>query len=124
MRFRPAVAEGQSPITVPSGRTNDDLQETPLPWADFTSKLPGPRRQPSGAAVMIHPEHPDYPPTWLTRHYGPLCVGWPGVESKTFQPGKPIRLDYRIHIHRGLPEVEQLKAAYEAYSAATKVESE
>jgi len=110
-------------ITVPSGRTEGDLKMTELAWVDYTGKYPG-REKPSGATVMIHPEHPDYPPTWLTRHYGPLCVGWPGVEARTFQPGEPIRLDYRIRVHRGLPEVDQLSAAYSAYVAAAKAKFE
>jgi len=110
-------------ITVPSGRTTNDLYVTPLEWVDYTAKYPG-REKPSGATVMIHPEHPDYPPTWLTRHYGPQCVGWPGVKAETFQPGQPIQLDYRLHVHRGLHEVEEIKAAYAAYVAATKAKFE
>lgn len=106
-------------ITVPSGRTEGDLKMTKLEWVDFTGKYPG-REKPSGATVMIHPEHPDYPPTWLTRHYGPQCVGWPGVEAQTFQPGEPIQLDYRLRVHRGLPELDELNAAYAGYVAATK----
>jgi len=110
-------------ITVPSGRTTGDLKMAPLEWVDYTGNYPG-REKPSGATVMIHPEHPDYPPTWLTRHYGPQCVGWPGVEAQTFQPGQPIRLDYRLRVHRGLPEVDELKAAYAGYVAATKAKVE
>jgi len=110
-------------ITVPSGRTTDDLKMTPLEWVDYTGKYPG-HENPSGATVMIHPEHPDYPPTWLTRHYGPQCVGWPGVKAQTFQPGQTIRLDYRLRVHRGLPEVDDLKAAYAGYVAATKAKVE
>lgn len=106
-------------ITVPSGRTEDDLAIANLQWADFSRHFEGaPGR--SGATVMIHPEHPDYPPTWLTRHYGPLCVGWPGVEPQTFEPGKPIRLMYRIWIHAEDGETEAIGQAYDAYLAATK----
>jgi hypothetical protein len=68
-------------------------------------------------AIFIPPDHPNYPPTWLTRHYGALCVGWPGVNGKTFEPGKPIRLHYRIWIHSAVVDVAALKAAYEAYLA-------
>jgi hypothetical protein len=107
----------QAVITVPSGRTSADLYETPLAWVDLTCPFQGPAA-PSGAAVFVHPDHPDYPPTWLTRHYGPLCVGWPGVKAKTFEPGKPIRLSYRLWIHKAAVELEQLKAAYAGYVSA------
>ena len=106
-------------ITVPSGRTTEDLPMTPLAWADFSRHFEGaPGR--SGAAVMVHPGHPDYPPTWLTRHYGPLCVGWPGVEPQTFEPGKPIRLAYRIWIHADDGNTEAIQQAYDAYAAGNK----
>ena len=106
-------------ITVPSGRTKEDLKEAPLAWADFTAQFSG-APAPSGAAVFVHPAHPEYPPTWLTRHYGCLCVGWPGIRSKTFQPGEPFRLSYRILIHEAAAELVDLQKAYEAYGAAAK----
>ncbi len=84
MRFA-VKDEKESVITVPNGSAQEDLSETPLPWADMTYPFTSPST-PSGAALFISPEHPDYPPTWLTRHYGPLCIGWPGVRDKTFAP--------------------------------------
>ncbi len=106
-------------ITVPSGKTKEDLPDTPLAWADLTAKFAGaPDR--SGAAIFIDPRHPGFPPTWLTRHYGILCVGWPGVKEKTFPPGIPIRLNYRVWIHRGELEPARLQRAYDDYAAAMK----
>jgi hypothetical protein len=104
----------KSTITVPSGVAAKDLPETPLPWVDLTYLFAG-EKQPSGAAIFIPRDHPDYPPTWLTRHYGPQCIGWPGVKGKTFEAGKPIRLHYRIWIHAEAVDLEGLKAAYEGY---------
>jgi len=119
VRFAP-TSRKDTVITVPGGRTKEDLPDTRLAWADFTTRYPG-VPTPSGAAVFIHPNHPDYPPSWLTRHYGPLCVGWPGVKPMTFEPGKPIRLDYRIWIHKAAVETSGLQQAYDAYAAAAKV---
>jgi len=115
-------------ITVADGVTKDDLPDTRLTWADLTAKLPGVAGI-NGVAIFVDPRHPDYPPTWLTRHYGILCVGWPGVKPHTFQPGQPVRLDYRLLIHKSAGDdvaqaVEQnfprLRAAYEAYQAAAQ----
>lgn len=117
VRFAPR-SEEDALITVPSGRTTEDMPEAPLAWADFTSRLGG-ASSPSGAAMFVHPRHPDYPPTWLTRHYGAMCIGWPGVKARTFEPGKPIRLDYRIWIHKSAVEPDELKRAYGAYLTAT-----
>ena len=106
-------------ITVPSGPTDRDLPMARLEWADFSRHFEGaPGR--SGATVMVHPEHPDFPPQWLTRHYGPLCCGWPGVEAQTFEPGEPIRLMYRLWIHADDGETEAIARAYDAYGAGTE----
>jgi hypothetical protein len=111
LRFAPGA---ETQIVVPSGPTKDDLYMTKLPWADFSRLWTG-RDTPSGAALFVDPTHPDYPPTWLTRHYGALCVGWPGVQPRTLQADKPVQCRYRIWIHRGRADEKQLARAYSAY---------
>ena len=111
-----------SVITVPSGSTrgdNNDLLDTRLPWADFTAQFAG-APGPSGAAIFVHPKHPDLPPTWLTRHYGILSCGWPGVKAELYPPNKPIRLDYRYWIHKSTVGVPALQRAFDDYAAAGK----
>lgn len=111
--------EKKTRITVPSGLTKQDLPETRLPWADLTYTFAN-MTNPSGAALMVAPDHPDFPPTWLTRHYGPLCIGWPGVKPQTLQPGKPVRLDYRTWIHKGEVDSAKVGQAFDAYQAGRK----
>jgi hypothetical protein len=108
-------------ITTPAGNKNEDLYMTRLPWADLSARFSG-NPQPSGAAIFIAPDHPDYPPMWLTRHYGVLCVGWPGVEPVTFPPGEPVRARYRVWVHRDAPDGVRAKRAYEAYEASGKIQ--
>lgn len=104
-------------ITTPSGAGKEDLYITPLPWADLSGVFTG-ATAPSGAAILISPRHPDFPPTWLTRHYGVLCVGWPGVTGKTFPKAVPIHCQYRVWVHRGQPDVASLSALFEDYEAS------
>lgn len=118
LRYAPRP-EKETLITVPSGKTREDLPDTPLAWADLTARFAGAPEQ-SGAAIFVDPGHPDFPPTWLTRHYGILCVGWPGVKPRTFPPGKPIRLTYRVWIHKHALEPEQIQEAFDAYAAARR----
>ncbi len=113
LRFAPRT--GETIITTPDGRSKEDLPVAHLPWADLSAQFVG-AQAPSGAAIFIPPGHPDYPPEWLTRHYGVLCVGWPGVKEQTFPPDKPIHVRYRVWIHRGIPETEKLKQVYEDYA--------
>lgn len=124
IRFRPSTDKpgGDSIITVPSGVAEQDLPEAPLKWADYTSvfgrdEAGKPQGKQTGAAIFVAPDHPDYPPTWLTRYYGPLCLGWPGVKKQTFTPGEKIRLSYRIWIHDRKVSVEEIQTAYEEYCA-------
>jgi len=116
LRFAPRA--GEAVITAPDGSTKDDLLVARLSWADLSAHFAG-ASVASGAAIFVAPTHPDFPPEWMTRHYGVLCVGWPGVEPKTIQPGKPIRCRYRVWIHRGLPEVARLKQVYADYARAS-----
>jgi hypothetical protein len=121
LRFGP---RSKTIITVPTGHTSEDLLATKLPWADLSGDLNKATNGPSGAAVFVHPEHPDYPPTWMTRNYGVLAVGWPGVASQTFPAGKPFSCRYRLWIHRGVLEAAEIQKAYEAYCATTKLQQE
>ncbi len=111
----PGPKSPQTVITTPDGIARDDLPEKPMPWADFTSTFIDHSDQKSGAAILIPKDHPDYPPTWLARHYGPMCVGWPGVISKKFEQNKTIKLRYRVWIHEGLPAKEQLEKVWRDY---------
>ncbi|MGQ9563952.1 MAG: DUF6807 family protein [Thermogutta sp.] len=119
MRFRPP-AQKEAMITVPDGLTTDDLYETRLPWADFTSRF-GETEVLSGGTIMVAPTHPDYPPTWLTRHYGPLCIGWPGIQSRTLEPGSSTRLSYRLWIHSDLPTATEIQRIYDLYATIVHV---
>lgn len=111
LRFAP---RGETQITTPQGRSTQDLLMTKLPWVDFSDafKAPG---QLSGAAIFVHPDHPAFPPEWMTRHYGVLAVGYPGVTPQTFPAHQTFTCRYRIWLHRGHPTAEQIQKAYEHY---------
>ncbi len=97
----------------------EDLLNTPLPWADLASQFPH-ANQRSGGSLFIHPDHPDYPPTWLTRTYGALCVGWPGIKPHTIDPQKSATLGYRFWVHRSEITPEAIDRAYRSYRDGVK----
>jgi hypothetical protein len=105
-------------ITVPTGRANEDLLMAKLPWADFSGDFAAGRL--SGAAVFVHPQHPNFPPEWMTREYGVLAVGWPGVNAQTFPADKTFSCRYRIWLHRGTPPAEEIQKVCDAYSAESR----
>jgi hypothetical protein len=103
--------------------SSEDLSNTRLPWASLSSHFPdAPHR--SAGSILIPPDHPDFPPTWLTRCYGPLCVGWPGEEGREFQPGESFTLRYRLLLHKTEVEHETLERAYAAYCESLGVTAE
>jgi hypothetical protein len=111
-RFAPGT---NTVITIPSGVTAGDLPITNLPWADLTRRLDG-RTAQSGLAIFVAPTHPDFPPEWLTRHYGVLCLGWPGVKQQTLPPDQEKHFSYRVWVHRGAVSTEALTSAYTAWA--------
>lgn len=114
---------GQTLRHVGSGQASaEDLSNTRLPWASLSSHFPdAPHR--SAGTILIHPDHPDYPPTWLTRCYGPLCVGWPGVEGREFQPGESFTLRYRLLLHKTEVEHPDLEQAYAVYCDSQEIQA-
>lgn len=112
LRFAPRTG---TTITVPDGRAREDLLSTKLPWADLSAKFQGASGE-SGAALFVSPRHPDFPPAWMTREYGLLAAGWPGVNPAVLPPGKTATCRYRVWVHRGIPDAAQIRKAYAAYS--------
>jgi hypothetical protein len=90
-------------------------------WVDWTGLFVGPdgkrllRR--SGAALMVHPAHPSYPPEWIVRAYGPIGLAYPGLRMIELAKGKPLHLRYRFWIHRGGAVEGRVPEAYRAYCA-------
>ena len=114
LRFAPRE---DTVVTVPSGRTSQDLLITRLPWADMSAKFEG-AKSISGAALFVDPHHPDFPPEWMTRAYGLLAVGWPGVKAHTLKTGSSAVCGYGVWIHRGRPDAATIEQAYKAFSSA------
>jgi hypothetical protein len=117
LRFAPRQ---ETAVTTDEGLQPKDLNLTRLAWADLTARFENTPR-PSGVAILVDRRHPGFPPTWITRHYGFLGVGWPGVEPRTFEPGDPVTCRYRIVIHRGVADPARLRRAYEEFCSSPPV---
>lgn len=113
LRFAPRTG---TVITVARGRVSEDLLMTRLAWADLSATFPSNEgRATLGAALFVDPRHPDYPPEWMTREYGLLAIGWPGARQRTLAVGKTVTCRYRLWIHRGAPETDEIQQAYDQY---------
>jgi hypothetical protein len=106
-------------VTSPEGRAKDDLVMTKLPWADLSGDLAGKPDALSGAALFVHPGNRDFPHEWMTRRYGMLAAGWPGVKPQTIAKNESVTMRYRLWIHRENPEAAEINAAYETYARSS-----
>ena len=96
LRFAPRE---DTVITTNEGVARDG-DRARLEWADLSARFEG-RETPSGIAILVHPDHPGFPPPWTLRHYGDLNVAWPGLEATTLPAGEILTLTYRLWVHRG-----------------------
>jgi hypothetical protein len=100
---------------------SSSLNHVVAKWVDWTGKFPGadgnrlPHR--SGAALMVHPSHPAYPPEWIVRAYGPVGLAYPGLQMIELPKDKPLHLRYRFWVHRGDATAGKVPEAYQAYTA-------
>jgi hypothetical protein len=104
-----------------------DLNHLVASWVDWTGLFDGPDGkvlgQRSGGAVFVHPSHPPLPtspPEWIARTYGPINVAYPGLDMLDIPRDKPLRLRYRVWIHRGEAEQAGVDGQYRAYAADWK----
>ena len=116
LRFAPRT---NTVITTPLGQGKEDLTVTRLPWADLSARFTG-KTEISGAGIFVAPDHPDFPPEWLTRHYGVLCLGWPGVNPAVLQVGEGVHCRYRVWIHRGAADGESLARKHEEWATSLR----
>jgi len=114
LRFAPRP-EGTTVITTPAGLQQGDGVYVSYPWTDLSAPFHG-AAQVSGAAVFGSAANPRFPDAWLLRHYGILCVCWPGRDEVPFEPGKPVEMRYRVWIHRGDAEAGRVAEAYKLYA--------
>lgn len=110
LRFAPREATA---ITTEAGLQSADLNLARQKWADLSGRFVGAPAA-SGVALFVAGDHPDYPPTWITRRYGFLGVGWPGAEPFTLEPGQTTTCRYVVWVHRGTPDVATLEQVHQA----------
>jgi hypothetical protein len=83
-------------VRTDSGKEAKDSNLVPHPWAELEGKFEGHR---AGARIEIDPSNPDFPNGWCLRHYGFLGVNFPGLEPYVLEPGRPLRLKYRVTVY-------------------------
>ena len=110
--FRPASHRNEVITTVNGVQQDSNL--IPSPWADFSANF-GTGEEWSGVAIFQHKDNPLFPSGWCLRHYGFMGVDFPGMDPFVLKPGQPLRLQYRLWVHRGDADRGKVKEMYEAF---------
>lgn len=85
-------------------------------WADYSGLFGGADAPPSGVAILTHPSHPGNPPGWCLRPYGILNPSYPGLDYVPLHRDMPLRLRYRVVLHRGTAKDARIADEYRLYA--------
>ncbi len=97
VRFAPRTG---TRIVTEAGVETRDTDMARHRWAQLEALYEG---RPATLRIAIDPDNPGFPNGWCLRHYGFLGVNYPGLETYTLVPGKPLRLRYRVTVSAGMP---------------------
>jgi hypothetical protein len=109
--FRSATLLKGARMTTDKGKLKEDVVNTPFLWADIsTDEL--------GVAIFAGPGQPGTPLRWLIRnsYAGVINPSWPGLKPVTLPPGQPVKLSYRVYVHRGDAAAGNVVEQYRQYT--------
>lgn len=80
------------------------------PWIDVTNKQ-------GGVVILAHPSNPGHPQPWILRASRSMQnAAYPGRHPVTLSKTEPLRLRYRLGIHRGELAAAQIDKLWHEYA--------
>jgi hypothetical protein len=113
VRFAP---RDETVVTGPNGRQPSVVNRVRMPWGDLSGRFVKGSDRVSGLAIFDGPGNPGFPSEFSCRSYGFLNPAWPGVGSSEIKPQSPLRLRYRVWIHRGDASAGKVVLAHQAFT--------
>ncbi len=92
VRFAPRT---ETVLRTDKGVEEKDTDMVPHPWAELEADFDGRR---AGLRIEDGKGNPNYPNGWCLRQYGYVAVNYPGLETITLTPGRPLVLTYRVTV--------------------------
>jgi len=117
LRFSPRK---ETVLTGPAGRLPEDVNKKRFLWNDLSGKFGGLGKI-SGVAIFDYPENPRHPSFWSSRYYGFLNPSPTSLETLSIPQDKPLRLRYRLWIHKGDATSGNVAQAYRVFTQPPKV---
>jgi len=88
-------------------------------WMDIRGDF-GDHGSESGITIMCHPSVPGFPQPWILRRTGSMQNAvYPGAEATPLTMANPWRFRYRVVLHRGSVDADQIEQLYQHYSSST-----
>ncbi len=113
VRFAKALTQCQATTTAgPAVFNKQKRHRSKASAMDYHGIIAG---QPFGIAICDHPENLNHPTPWYAIASGTMSYFSPAVicyGPYTLGAGKTFTLRYRVHVHRGRWDAEQLRQAY------------
>lgn len=102
-------------ITTSKGIIDKDTDRLRLTWADLSARF-NESNEFDGIAIFDNKQNPHFPSGWTLRPYGVLNPAFTSTSTDyTIEPEKPLTLRYRIYVHRGKADAEQLNRMFDRY---------
>jgi hypothetical protein len=106
------------------GLTNEDAWGMPARWVEYTGPVDG---ETVGITIMAHPSSFRPKPRWHVRTYGLFAANpfgqkeFPHPEaaeqgSVTVKKGDSLKLKYRVWLHRGVEDKQQVEEAFKNFA--------
>lgn len=96
------------------GKVPAEVDKESFLWNDLSAKFKGADAV-SGLAVFDNPGNVRHPQPWTNRYYGLLNPAPAAIEPLTITADQPLRLRYRVWIHKGDVNAGKVAQAYQAY---------
>lgn len=100
-------------------RNEQQVHLQPAEWLDQSGPILPDRW--SGIAMLDHPANPNHPTLWHCRNDGWAGAAFCGERPWTITADQPLRLRYRVVLHRGDAVQGRVAEQWRAYAAAPQV---
>ena len=86
-------------------------------WMDIVGHF-SEQSDPSGLAILCHPDNPGFPQGWILRSSGSMQnAAYPGQHPVPLSLKSPLVLSYRLVLHRGEPEPSVLARWHQDFTS-------
>lgn len=123
LSWRSARSLGKFQALDSEGRRNEAVEHQRARWVDLSGASDGGRDLVGGIAMFDHPDNPRYPTHWrciLNPGFGYINPAFVLAEPYQLAPATPLTLRYRVLVHPGWGDAEQMEAEFARFVAGAQ----